>query len=169
MLRNVFLVVALVAGAIIGYFVGSFSGGEAKQALKMEQKLSAEAKLQNQLAQKSLQEKMAALVTDHTGKLDALSREKTEALAQFETEKKARTAAIQQANTAKATLDKRLGELDKARRAADPGSADRKNIEAEMGRLASENAALQKRVTGLECGRVPLPKETLDKFSLKVS
>src|SRR5882724_13466886 len=35
MLRNVFLVVALVAGAIIGYFAGSFSEGEAKQALKM--------------------------------------------------------------------------------------------------------------------------------------
>jgi wobble nucleotide-excising tRNase len=167
--RNVILGIVLVAGLIVGYFAGSWSSKGAKEALRLEEQRSAEAKKESELAQKTLQEKMTALVAEHNGRVETITREKSDALTQLETERKGRSKAIQEASAAKTALDKRIEELNKLRNAAQPGSADKKNIEAEMGRLAAENAALQQRVTGLECGKVPLPKETLDKFTFRVS
>jgi hypothetical protein len=168
-LRNVILAVVLVTGLVAGYFFGSLSGRQAKDALKAEEQRSAEAKKESELALKSLQDKMGALVSDHNSRVESLGKEKAEVLSSLEEERKGRSKAIQDANASRVTLDKRMAELDALRRAAQPGSQNRQSIEAEMGRVAAENAELRKRVEGLECGKVPLPVETLQKFTFKVS
>jgi len=168
-LRNVILVAVLIAGGIVGYFIGSFSGNSAKDALRQEQQRSVEAKKESEAAHKSLQEKMTALVADQKSSMQVLEKEKSDALAQLESERKDRTKAIQDATASKTATDRRLAELDKMRRSAEAGSTEKTRIEAEMGRLAADNAALQQRIAGLSCGRVPLPKETLQKFQLRTS
>ena len=162
-MKNITLIIVMLVAAIAGYFFGSYSGRNAKEAL-------ANAQVAAELATKD-HDKTVKELNDRLAKLDS----------DYEIDKKARDASYEKQKIKWAELlagrDKRITELSKEssgtgaeierlRRSLKGMTSpeERQRMNERIAKLEKELKDQQTLIAGLECSKVPVPQEMLDRL-----
>lgn len=163
-MKNIVLLLILLAGLVAGYFVGDYRGRDARRALE-----------EATAAGKELDEKRQQEIVRLNADLDTINRKHAADVAALRQEGEASKAGWE---AAKAGLDETIarqkssaGELTAniARLQDQAGNAsgdERKQLEAEIARLQRDLAATRRQLDGNVCLKTPIPSSVFDALRL---
>lgn len=157
-MRNLILLLVLVAGGVTGYFIGSYRGKAAIEALAAVKQAALQEKAEADKTVKALEEKMAGLSTEHKNELDKIESDYRQQLAKLGDALAGKEKKLKELS---AQIDSNRQEIDRLRNTAlsttDP--AERQKLLDQIAQLEKANRNLQSGVDGFRCLSVAIPDE----------
>jgi len=160
-MRNLVLLLAMIAGGVAGYFIGAQKGRNAVESLARLEVASERAQIEHRRTVKVLDEKVSKLSARYQkekSEIDAAYAKQQELL---EKEVSSRDRKIAGLN---ATIAWSRGQINAARTRLGKSMSpeQRATVQAEIARLLAENKSRQTDVAGFECAKIPVPADYLD-------
>lgn len=159
-MRNLVLLIAMLAAGICGYFVGSWSGRDAKEALARVEASARESEAAFRKTTQDLEARLGTLSAAH-------DQEKQKIKDEFKKQEDVLAGAV-------ATRDQRINELQRSRKtiqaeiadararlAAAKTEAERKAAEVDIGKLQKQEQVVAVTVDGEQCAAVKVPPSLL--------
>lgn len=159
-MRNLVLILVLVAGLVAGYFVGDYRGREARLALAKAIEAGKAAEGERDAAIAALKRDLAAVDAKYKADIDASRRDYAAKSDAWRATKARLDEALQRQNARLAEVNGNVDAL--AAKLAGATGAERPPLEARIARLRQERAGLQREVEGGACLKTPVPKDVID-------
>lgn len=159
-MRNLVLIVAMVAAGLAGFFLGSWGGRSAKEALARVEASARESEAQFQKTTKELQTRLAALGSEHEQATQKIKDDFKQQEDAFASAVAARDQRITELQRSRKGIQAEIADA-RARLAAAKSEADRKAAEAEIGKLQKQEQVVVTTVEGEQCANVKVPPSLL--------
>jgi chromosome segregation ATPase len=158
--KNLVLILVLVAGLVAGYFVGDYRGREARLALAKAIEAGKAAEGERDAAIAALRRDLAAVDETYKADIEASRRDYAAKSDAWRATKVRLDEALQRQNARLAELDGNVDAL--ARKLAGATGAERQQLEARLARLRQDRAGLQREVEGGACLRTTVPRGVIE-------
>jgi chromosome segregation ATPase len=159
-MRNLVLIVAMVAAGLAGFFLGGWSGRDAKEALARVEASARESEAQYQKTTKDLQAKLAALGSEHEQATQKIKDDFKKQEDAFASAVKVRDQRIVDLQRSRQGIQAEIADA-KARLAAAKTEADRLAAQADIGKLQKKEEVVVATVEGEQCANVKVPPSLL--------
>jgi chromosome segregation ATPase len=159
-MRNLVLIIAMVAAGLAGYFLGGRGGRGAKEALARVEASARESEAQYQKTTKDLQARLAALGSEHEQATQKIKDEFKQQEAAFASAVKARDQRIAELQRSRQGIQAEIADA-RARLAAAKSEAERLAAQADIGKLQKQEQVVVATVEGEQCANVKVPPSLL--------
>ena len=162
-MKNIVLLIAMLATGVAGYFVGAREGEEAKEALaRVEQAVKAK-EADAQKTKTALEKRIGELTAEHDKEVARINQDYEKQKADWNVLLAGRDKRIKELTAANGGT---LKEIEKLRSALEQSASpeQRKALEEKIAQLEQEMEARAIEIAGLKCSALKVPADMLSKL-----
>lgn len=160
-MRNLVLLIAMVAAGVAGWWAGSWKGRDAIAALEKAKTIGEQVQTAHAQETAALKSRLEAIGAEFAQQQKAREEQFAGARQALETALSGRERTLLALRSSSAGKALQLAEVQKAAEAPGRSAEERAAMQAEIVRLKTELDAERLRAAGLECTKVAVPEELL--------